>query len=160
MKHWVRIATFASLVAFSSFGTLAQDKAIVGTWAMVSNTGTDAAGKSTPAYGEKPMGQVIFTADGRYTIVIMRPDIGKFAGNNRLKATDKEKMAVNDGMIAHFGKYKANGKELVVSIEGSSFPNWNGSEQKRVYTIKGKELRWTNANASAGGNSELVWKKL
>jgi hypothetical protein len=161
MNTLLRNVAIGSFVALSlSTASFAQDKALVGTWSLMKNTTTDAAGKTTATFGDKPAGQVTFSANGRYTLIILRPDMPKFASNNRLKGTDQEKMAVNDGVIAHFGKYSVKGKELVLHVETATFPNWNGIEQSRPYTVKGDELRWTNPSASGGGSAELVWKKL
>ena len=47
----------------------------------------------------------------------------------------------------------ASDKEQTVNlhIEGSTFPNWDGQDQKRVWTVKGDELKVTNPTASVGG---------
>ena len=48
------------------------------------------------------------------------------------------------GTIAHFGRYSVNeaDKTIILHIETSTFPNWNGVEQKRPFTLTGDELRW------------------
>ena len=43
---------------------------LAGAWTMVTNVTTDAAGKKEASYGEKPMGQVVFSPNGRYTLFI------------------------------------------------------------------------------------------
>ncbi|MGZ5047181.1 MAG: lipocalin-like domain-containing protein [Usitatibacter sp.] len=136
-------------------------KGIAGTWSLVSNVTTDASGKKEPTYGEKPMGQVTFTPEGRYTLIISRPDLPKVAANNRLKATAEENKAITGGMLAHYGKYKVDpdGKSFTLSIESSSFPNWNGTQQKRLFSVSGNELKWTTPQSSGGGSSDLVWKR-
>ena len=45
-------------------------------------------------------------------------------------------------------------------IEGSTFPNWDGQDQKRIWTVKGDELSVTNPAASVGGGvAYLIWKR-
>ena len=39
------------------------------------------------------------------------------------------------------------------------FPNWEGQEQKRPFTIKADELTYKVPVASTGGTSELVWRR-
>lgn len=47
--------------------------------------------------------------------------------------------------IAHFGTYSvdAAGKALVLRIEGSTFPNWTGTEQRRTFALSGDELTYS-----------------
>lgn len=151
----------AALALPSTCAAAQGKKGITGTWSLVSNITTDASGKKDPTYGEKPMGQVTFTREGRYTLIISRPDLPKIAANNRLKATADENKAITGGMLAHFGKYKVDhdGKSFTLSIESSSFPNWNGTQQKRLFSVSGNELKWTTPQSSGGGSSDLVWKR-
>jgi hypothetical protein len=137
------------------------DKGLVGAWSLVTNTNTDSAGKTANMYGDKPMGQAIFTAGGRYAVVITRPDLPKFASNNRLKGTDAENKGIVGGMIAHYGRYTVDPKTKAITfhIEASSFPNWNGTSQDRPYSLKGNELKWKTPVSSGGGVSDLVWKR-
>ena len=51
-------------------------------------------------------------------------------------------------------------KTMVYHIERSSFPNWDGSEQKRPFTVTANELRYTNPAPSSGGPAaQLIWKR-
>ena len=150
---------------------LAQQKPlkdqIVGTWSLllVDNVGAD--GTRVPAYGPNPKGTVMFGPDGRYSLQIMRDVRPKFASNNReAGSTDENKAAVH-GMISHFGSYSINeaDKTLNLRIEGSSFPNWDGTSQKRtIAALVGDDLTWTNPTPSTApaGNlrSELAWRRL
>jgi len=44
------------------------------------------------------------------------------------------------------------------SVENSTFPNWNGVEQKRPFTVTGDELKYSIATGSGGG-TVVVWKR-
>ena len=47
-----------------------------------------------------------------------------------------------------------------MKVEGSTYPNWSGTEQKRdIVSVASDELKWTLAG-SRGGTSELVWKRI
>ena len=49
---------------------------------------------------------------------------------------------------------------ISIEIIGSSFPNWNGTNQKRIFTVSGDELKLTNPVASTGGGTtEVVWER-
>ena len=43
--------------------------------------------------------------------------------------------------------------------ETSTFPNWDGTEQKRPFTVTSDELKYTVAAASGGGTVTIVWKR-
>src|SRR2546425_9477937 len=63
-----------------------------GVWAVVSVV-NEADGKKTEPYGANPKGQFIFTADGYFSINIIRPDRLKFVSNNRTTGTPEENKA-------------------------------------------------------------------
>ena len=60
--------------------TTAKD--LVGTWTLVSIT-LEQDDKKTDYYGPNPQGQLIYDADGHFSIIIARSDLPKFASNNR-----------------------------------------------------------------------------
>jgi hypothetical protein len=93
--------------------------------------------------------------------MLMRADLPRYASNNRGQGTAAENKATVDGMISYFGTYSFNGKELTFHIDGSSFPNWIGAEQKRTnVTLAGDELKWTQPTPSAGGPpTPVVWRR-
>jgi hypothetical protein len=88
-----------------------------------------------------------------------QPD--EHASNNRAQGTPEEYKATVQGYIGYFGSYAFNGTDLVFHIEGSSFPNWNGTDQKRTnVTITGDELKYSQPTPSAGGPPiVVVWKR-
>ena len=51
------------------------------------------------------------------------------------------------------------GQTLNLFIEGSTFSNWDGENQKRSLTLIGDELKITNPTASVGGTNYEVWKR-
>jgi len=137
-------------------------KSLVGTWTVVSIDTVDASGKKTPFVGPNPRGSLIFTSNGRYSLWVGASSLPKFASNNRAKGTAEENQAVVAGSIAHFGKYTVDAKDksFTFHVETSTFANWDGTTQKRAFTVSGDELKYTNPVASAGGGRvDLVWKR-
>ncbi len=133
---------------------------LVGTWTFVSSTTKMPDGSS--AWGSNPRGLLIFTDNGRYSSQIMRSGRTKFAANNRAQGTPEENKTTVQGTIASFGTYAVNeaNKTFTVRFEGSTYPNMEGTEQTRPFTITGDELKITNPSASIGGtSSELVYKR-
>ena len=148
-------------VALPSSNAVGQEKTlkeqVVGTWTYVSVDTVNPDGSRVPMYGPNPQGLASFDSNGRYILLTARSGQLKFASNNRMEGTPEEYKAVVQGMIAHFGRYTVNetDKTITFHIETSSFPNWNGIEQKRPFTLTRDELKWTTAGSS-GGLAEVV----
>ena len=133
---------------------------LVGTWTFVSSTTKNPDG--SPAWGSNPKGLVIFTENGRYSSQLMRSDRPKFASKNRTTGTPEENKAAVQGAISSFGTYSVDeaNKTFTIRYEASSYPNLEGTEQKRPFTIAGDELRVTNPAPSAGGPpSQIIYKR-
>ena len=166
-RRTFKLTTMALLflgVALPSGNAVGQEKTLkeqlVGTWAYVSVDTVRQDGSRVPMYGPNPQGLAVFDKNGHYVLMTARSGQPKFASNNRMEGTPEEYKAVVHGSIAHFGKYTVNetDKTITFHVENSTFPNWNGAEQKRPFTITGDELKWTTA-ASSGGSAEVVLKR-
>ena len=133
---------------------------LVGTWSYVSVDIVRPDGSRVPLYGPDPSGLASFDAAGRYVLITARTGIPKFASNNRNEGTAEENKAVVEGSIAHFGRYTIDEahKTITFHIQTSTFPNWNGIDQTRPFTMTATELKWTTA-ASSGGTAEVVLRR-
>ena len=133
---------------------------LVGTWSLVSDINTAADGRKIEPFSPNPRGMAIFESDGRFAIVISRPDLPKFASNNRMQGTPKENEAIVRGSFAFFGTYSVKDGTIIQHIEGGTWPAWTGTDQKRTITsFQRDEQTWTTAT-SFGGTSELRWKRV
>jgi len=152
MKATRLVALTVLLASIGGSGAFAQStKDLAGAWTLV----------SADAYGSNPKGVLILDGNGHFSSQLMRSDLPKYASNSRTQGTSEEYKATVQGYIGYFGTYSLNGTDLVFHIEGSSFPNWNGTEQKRTnVTISGDELKYSNPTPSAGGAPiVVVWKR-
>jgi len=54
-----------------------------------------------------------------------------------------------------------SGIDLNLQIEGRAFPNWTGSDQRRINLMEiGDEPKYTRPNRSGGGAAaQLIWKR-
>jgi hypothetical protein len=140
-------------------GTAKED--VVGTWAYVSVDTVRPDGTRQSMYGANPQGIAVFDRSGHYILMTSRADIAKFASDNRMEGTADENKAVVQGMIAHFGTYTVNETEETITfhVVASSFPNWNGVEQKRPFKVDADQLKWATP-ASSGGTAEVVLRRL
>ena len=145
--------------AASQHKTLKQE--LVGAWIYVSVDTVKPDGTRSAMYGPTPQGIAIFDESGRYAVVNARSDLPKFESNSRMDGSPEEYKAIAQGSIAHFGTYTVNESDRTITfhIQTSTFPNWNGNVQKRPFTLKGDELKWTTPAASGGGSGEVVLKR-
>ena len=150
-------ATLLFLAAPGAFAESAKD--LIGAWTLVSSTIQQGANAIQP-FGADPKGSLIFEANGRYVAMIARAGLPKFANDNRMAGTPEEYKAIVNGTIAHFGSYVADDKTITFRIATSTYPNWDGTEQKRSYTLAGDTLTYTVGNPAAGpGAATLVWRR-
>lgn len=140
----------------------AQDaKDLVGSWSHFSNVNTAADGTKSDLFGTNPKGQAMFGSDGRFSIMFHRAEMPKVAANNRTQGTPEENKAIVSGMIALYGTYTVADKVLIMKVEGSSFPNWVGTEQRRpISSFAADEMQIINMGGSAGGRNDQILKRI
>jgi hypothetical protein len=161
------LATTASGLAVFVGDAMAQGKKIdpkqlIGTWTLVSADNLLPDRSRAPAFGANPRGFLVFAANGYFSISLVNSDLPKFASNNRDKGTADENKAAVAGSLFYFGTYSVSADgTLATHIEGSSFPNSVGTDQKRIITaLSATTVTWINPAASAGGTAELAWKRI
>jgi Lipocalin-like domain len=136
-------------------------KDIVGTWKQVTNINIAPDGRRSEPFGPNPNAIITFDANGRFVTVTTRPDVPKFASNNRMQGTPEENKAMVQGSIAYFGTYSVVDKVIVEKVEGSTWPNWTGSEQKRpIISLTGNEMKVSVPAASLGGTGEVTFRRV
>ena len=137
------IATVFLALALAESDAFAQGKSLkeqlVGTWTLVSNTSTRPDGSRYEALGPNPRGVFILDDRGHFAITLIGEGRRKFASNNRLQGTPEENEAAVHGAIAYFGTYTVSEADhsLAFHIDRCTFPNWDGTHQKRSVTITG-----------------------
>jgi hypothetical protein len=159
MNNRTTLSAYSTLLLCAALALLAgnaaaQDaKSVAGTYTPVSNA----------PYGVNPRGQLILGQDGQYSMILARATLAKVAAGERDKGTPEEYKAIVEGSIAHFGKYTVDAKDRTITfnVEGSTFPNWDGSTFKRAFKVSGDQLSYTNNAPSGGGGAiEVVWKRV
>ena len=124
--------TFIALLCVhgAAVGQTAND--IAGTYTFVSAVASFPDGRRVEPFGPNLKGSYVFDRDGRFVFVMMRPELPKFASNNRTQGTPEENQAVVQGSLAGFGTYSVADKVMTLKFEGSTFPNWTGTEVKQT----------------------------
>ncbi len=165
-RDTLRLALGAALasqaVVFSWSTALAQSLSdVVGTWTLVSSV-TERDGTRTDQFGSGAKGMMTLDAEGHFMLTIIGPDLPRFASNNRATGTPEENKAVVSKSIAMIGTYSVNSadKTLIFKVDSASFPNWNGTEQKRLLASGNTdELKYITPTASSGGVGTVTWRR-
>jgi hypothetical protein len=136
-------------------------KELVGTWSMVSNVNVRPDGTKVDLFGPNPQAMVMFDGSGHFVIDQENSGTPKFKSGNRAEGTSEENKAAVQGGLSYHGTYSVADKILTFKVEGSSFPNWTGTDQRRSITsLTADDLKWTNSGASVGGSADTSWKRV
>ena len=154
------ILTVIACLAIALPSAVAQTaKDLVGTWSLQSDVSVTSDGRKLQPFGPNPRGTAIFDSTGHFAIVVSRPDLPKFASDNRMTGTAEENAAIVRGSIAFFGTYSVKNGAIVQHIEGGTWPGWVGTDQKRTITsFANDQQTWTTV-PTFGGMSELRWSR-
>jgi hypothetical protein len=169
-RHHAKLAMALLFVTVLSIGAISEAwaqegnlaKQIQGSWTLVSCV-NEQDGKKADVFGPNPRGFMVLTPEGRFSMIMMRASLPKFASDNRMKGTAKENESVVKGSQATFGTYKVvNDKEgkLIFHFEGCTFPNWDGQDLPRTMTVNGDEIKQINPTAAVGGTNYLIWRRV
>ena len=162
LRSAVTAAVATLVVALLSPPALAQSASdVVGTWTLVSSV-TEKDGVKTDQFGSGAKGMLMLDADGRFMLTIIGPNLPRFASNNRAAGTPEETKTVVSGSIAMIGTYAVSPAEktLTFNVDSATFPNWNGTAQKRLLaSTSGDELKYVTPTASSGGVATVTWRR-
>ncbi len=125
----------------------------IGTWKLVSIEFRRSDGQLTYPMGRDAVGIIMYDANGHMSVNIMRPDRQAFATGDQLKGTPMEIKSAFEGFVAYYGVYEVNQENGTVThhVEGSLFPNWVGSAQRRFFEFSGNRLTLSTAPILMGG---------
>lgn len=138
----------------------------IGTWKMVSVEERKPNGEIVePRYGARPSGYIIYDTTGHVAVQIMKPGRARFASDDAAQATAAEAKAAFDGYGAYFGTYEINEPEgyVIHHVEGSVFPNYVGSDQKRGFELSGDQLILKPPSRQVGGEqhtTRVTWQRV
>ena len=145
---------------------VAQKKSVkeqlVGTWLVVAVDNVRPGGSRFQAFGPNPKGILMFDANGWFSFQLAQPGRPKFASDNRLQGTAEENKATVQGSLSYYGNFSVDEADRVLHlyIESSSWPNFDGIDNKRIITsLSDDELKWYSPAGSIGTTVEVVWKR-
>ncbi len=138
---------------------------LVGTWKLESSEFTGSDGSLSLPFGESPTGVVHYDSNGYMSVQLMRGDRTRFDKDDLKLGTAGEVRAAFEGIITYFGTYSVDetASRVTHHLEGCSFPNWEGTELARSYTIEGDLLTLTTDPMHVAGidvTGVLTWRKV
>jgi hypothetical protein len=162
MKRIVSLATVVLGLGLvfpkAAVGQTAKD--LVGTWLPVSAVVTRQDGSKFDAFGQNVRGILIFDSDGRFSLILTRADLPKFASNNRGTGTAEENKTIVQGSLAFYGTYSLIEKVIRMHVDGGTWPSWTGTDIERlIFSFSSDELKWADSTPSIGGRVENVWRR-
>jgi hypothetical protein len=154
----------APLLLLASALAWAEDsKTIVGSWKLVSTAAATADGKPLASpMGEHPSGFLLYTADGRMSLLITHEGRPKLSGD-RLDSPVEERAKAFSTMVAYAGSYRMEGNRLVHQVEAASSQNWVGTELPRIVTFDGNRIKLEAPMQERHGvvqKFEQVWERI
>ena len=137
---------------------------LVGSWRLVSYEGRSADGRLTLDYGPTPLGQLMYDGGGRMSLHLMKPDRKRFDSGDFLRPTPDELREAFDGYFGYYGRYSVDEKAGVVThhVEGAAYPNYIGTDQRRLFKLEGDRLILQTPPERAGGTDitySIVWQR-
>jgi hypothetical protein len=132
---------------------------LVGTWKLVSIEDTSQDGTAHPStqFGPHPHGFLMYEPDGHMCATIVNGD--RPTWKDPAKATDAEKIAYYDTLIAYCGTYKLDSATSTVTHypEIAWEPAYVGSTQPRPFRLEGNKLIIT---ATVGMSDPRIQKRV
>jgi hypothetical protein len=140
---------------------VASGNPVLGTWRLKSYVVTAGTGETSTPYGERPIGYLNYSGDGRMQA------IGTSSGrivplNPTLR--DDERAALHETMFAYAGTYSLEAAKVTHHVDISWNEVWNGTDQVRFYEVKGTTLTLTSRaiDPTSGREAQyvVVWEKV
>lgn len=133
---------------------------LAGTWTLVAADVQRPDGSIERDYGAAPKGRLFIDAQGRYALQIFKAERPRFASADKAAGTVDELRAAVLGSSTHYGTVALEDGQLVFRIEAASFPNWEGTVQRRTFELHGDELRYRVPARPDGGIPISVWRRM
>ena len=138
-----------AILALRSLVARADEASVVGTWRLVSYEDKLPGSPSVYPFGHDPKGLLIYDANGRMSIQIMKVPHPKVASGDDSQVTPEEKQALYDSYVAYFGTYSVNPDKGVVvhHVEADLADVYIGRDEERPFVLRGDTLilapHWT-----------------
>ena len=156
------VGLFCLMSASLPAAVAGAEVSLAGTWTLVAADVLHPDGTRGRDYGAAPKGLLLIDARGHYSLQIFKAERPRFASGDKATGTPAEYQAAVLGSSTHTGTVSVEpaAGTLTFKIESASFPNWEGTEQKRTFELNGDELSY-RVPARPDGNIPIsVWRRL
>ena len=171
LSEWREALGISELIARSPFPPLTGDRSplasasIVGSWSLQSLTIRHAdSAEAIPVWGEHPLGQLTYTADGRMSAVLCKAGQSTHAAGAG-SADVAEQAALFRHSYGYAGRYTLTTEGVIHHVEVAADPSWIGTDQHRI-THRADDCLTITTTAIASVVSpdpvsyEAIWRKL
>lgn len=110
---------------------------LVGTYRLQSFRNIADDGEVEMPFGSDPTGQIIYTAGGYMSAILMRSDRVQFEAGDILDARDDERLGAFASSSAYSGSYAVEDDQIVHRLAVTTYPNWTGTTQVRDFELTG-----------------------
>lgn len=142
-----------------------SSNSFVGAWRLVTFEFLKEDGDVIYPFGAEAQGSIIYTESGRYSAQLMRKDRPKFRSGDQMRGTVEEIESNYKGCISYFGTYEVDQDLgfIVHHVEGSIFPNMEGTNQLRSFEFSGERLQLRTPPMMLDGVKSfgvLIWERV
>lgn len=133
---------------------------LAGSWGLISFEHVLPSGEVSEPFGDSPSGSILYHADGHMSAQVSVGSPTRFASDDPFRASAEEATEAWQTYFGYWGTFRVYPKKGVVvhRVEGSSFPNWIGSDQVRHFRFDGAN-RLVLETQSSSGHSTLIWQR-
>jgi len=134
----INCAATAQPLAQSPAPAIKHDKRLVGTWKLLRYVDIPDGADAIYAFGEKPVGQFVFTRDGQFSINIMR---NPPAPETATVDIDPD-ACIPVWYCSYFGSYRLadNGRQWIAHVDGGNIPSYINTSQTRSFEMTGQRM--------------------
>jgi hypothetical protein len=114
------LPSLAFLLLLSGAASAQTAEQLAGVWTVVKIETISPDGKRAPAFGDRPLTQLILTPNGHFSQFFMRSEVPKFASNNRMTGTAGENAAVVKGSNSSIGTFTIADKVVTLNVAAAT----------------------------------------
>ena len=143
--------------------TITLPRSPVGTWRLISASTLTAGGRDHAPYGAHPAGVLMYTQDGRMSVIVSHANRQPLSRGDRISAPAGERGEAFATFLAYAGRYSLAGDQMIHHVEISSVENWVNTDLIRTITFEGDRIVLTTPPLSVGGTlrtTSLVWERV
>ncbi|MBZ5604507.1 MAG: lipocalin-like domain-containing protein [Acidobacteriia bacterium] len=151
--------TFALLIACSMLAPALTKEDLIGTWTLQTAWSIAADGSRTPMWGERPIGFLTYTPEGRMVALLGDSERKRLSGD-RQNAPLEERAEALAKFLAYAGPFTIEGDKIIHHVDIASYQNYVGTRQVRYARMEGNRLTLTVRRGDGTASGVLTWERL